>query len=105
MERVLVDVCLVHVFYDVDLTELIRLQVSTAVCSTVAGDEGVFSPHRYSASLDCKDKPRINLRVRSEGREGNEPDGYVGDIIISVNSSMPDVGVYSLQNAGQTDGP
>ena len=103
VERVLVDVCLIHVFDDVDLTGLVGYDVSTAVDFAAAGDERIFSPLRYSASWGCKVKPGVNLCIRSTGG-GNEPNGYVRETI-SVKSLIPDAGVYSLQKAGQTDGP
>jgi len=63
----------------------------------------IFSPLRYSATRDCEIRLRINLCIRSKGGD-NEPNGYAGEVI-SVKSLNPDAGVYSLQKAGQTDGP
>ena len=69
MERVLVDVCLIHVFDDIDLSEFNdRLQISTVGYSIFNdGRERDISPLRYSASLDCKVAVGVNLSIRSKG--------------------------------------
>ena len=103
MKRVLVDVCLVHVFDDVDLTELIGYKSARLFIQRRPGTKGYshLSVIRPVGTV----RPGLERSYPLEVKVGVTNPTAMGGEIISVKSLIPDAGVYSLQKAGQTDGP